>query len=115
MFILLVPISKMFRLVEYEKHVHRHIMNPRTKDRKLTIQETHTRSTVPTNFNRRHNKENCTHTQPRTPPLTPVLTKYVIPISLLSEISPCSISLGLEDYGSLSPVEEILAAPTTVP
>ncbi|CAC5417413.1 unnamed protein product [Mytilus coruscus] len=69
----LVPTSKKFRLVEHEKHVHRHIMNPRNKDRELIIQETPPRSTVPTNFIRRHNKENCTNTRPRTPPLTPNL------------------------------------------
>ncbi|VDI27015.1 Hypothetical predicted protein [Mytilus galloprovincialis] len=31
----LVPTSKRFRLMEHEKNVHRHIMNPRTKDREL--------------------------------------------------------------------------------
>ncbi|VDI23841.1 Hypothetical predicted protein [Mytilus galloprovincialis] len=44
----LVPTSKRFRLMEHEKNVHRHIMNPRTKDRELIIPETPTRTPVPT-------------------------------------------------------------------
>ncbi|VDI52729.1 Hypothetical predicted protein [Mytilus galloprovincialis] len=89
----LVPTSKRFRLIEHEKNVHRHILNPRTNNRELVIPETPTRNPVPTsNFNTR---QSCTVTRPRevTPPTTPILT---------------SISLGIEDYSSVSPVKKNL-------
>ncbi|VDI38092.1 Hypothetical predicted protein [Mytilus galloprovincialis] len=95
-------------LIEHEKNVHRHILNPRTKDRELVIPETPTRKPVPTsNFNPR---QSCTITRPRvvTPPTTPILTRSIKPISPLSEISPCSISLGIKDYSALSPVKKNL-------
>ncbi|CAG2239816.1 unnamed protein product [Mytilus edulis] len=104
----MVPTSKRFRLIEHEKNVHRHILNPRTKDRELVIPETPTRKPVPTsNFNPR---QSCTVTRPRvvTPPTTPILTRSIKPISPLSEISPCSISLGIEDFSYLSPVKKNL-------
>ncbi|VDH93262.1 Hypothetical predicted protein [Mytilus galloprovincialis] len=104
----LVPTSKRFRLNEHEKNVHRHILNPRTNNRELVIQETPRRKPVPTsNFNTR---QSCTVTRPRevTPPTTPILTRSIKPISPLSEISPCSISLGIEDYSSVSPVKKNL-------
>ncbi|VDI24753.1 Hypothetical predicted protein [Mytilus galloprovincialis] len=41
-------------------------------------------------------------------PTTPILTRSIKPISPLSEISPCSISLGIEDYSSVSPVKKNL-------
>ncbi|VDI81078.1 Hypothetical predicted protein [Mytilus galloprovincialis] len=88
----LVPTSKRLRLIEHEKNVHRHILNPRTNNRELVIQETPTRKPVQTsNFNSR---QSCTVTRPRevTPPTTPILTRSVKPISPLSEIYPCSIS-----------------------
>ncbi|VDI65810.1 Hypothetical predicted protein [Mytilus galloprovincialis] len=81
-----------------KKNVHRHILNPRTNNRELIIPETPTRKPVPTsNFNTR---QSCTVTRPRevTPPTTPIL----------QEISPCSISLGIEDYSSVSPVKKNL-------
>ncbi|VDI64008.1 Hypothetical predicted protein [Mytilus galloprovincialis] len=107
-FALSVPTSKRFRLIEHEKNVHRHILNPRTNNRELVIPETPTRNPVPTsNFNTR---QSCTVTRPRevTPPTTPILTRSIKPISPLSEISPCSISLGIEDYSSVSPVKKNL-------
>ncbi|VDI58319.1 Hypothetical predicted protein [Mytilus galloprovincialis] len=70
--------------------------------------KTPTRKPVPTsNFNTR---QSCTVTRPRevTPPTTPILTRSIKPISPLSEISPCSISLGIEDYSSVSPVKKNL-------
>ncbi|VDI64856.1 Hypothetical predicted protein [Mytilus galloprovincialis] len=79
--------------MEHEKN----IMNPRTKDRELIIPETPIRKPVPTSYF--HPRRSCTITRPRTPPTTPILTKSV---------KPCSISLGFEDYSSLSPVKKNL-------
>ncbi|CAC5407279.1 unnamed protein product [Mytilus coruscus] len=92
---------------QYDVTAHENTYKTGDVDRELIIPETPTRTTVPTtNFHQRHNKENCTITKPSTtPPLTPILNKSIKPISPLSEISPCSISLGIEDYGSLSPVK----------
>ncbi|CAG2198430.1 unnamed protein product [Mytilus edulis] len=73
------------------------MFNPRTKDRELIIPETPTRKPVPTSYF--HPRQSCTITRPRTPPTTPILTKSV---------KPCSISLGIEDYSSLSPVKKNL-------
>ncbi|VDI73095.1 Hypothetical predicted protein [Mytilus galloprovincialis] len=84
--------------------------NQRTDNTVNTVvaAETPTRKPVPTsNFNTR---QSCTVTRPRevTPPTTPILTRSIKPISPLSEISPCSISLGIEDYSSVSPVKKNL-------
>ncbi|CAC5357964.1 unnamed protein product [Mytilus coruscus] len=103
----MVPTSKKSRLVEHEKNFHRHVLNPKSGARELIIpsftpQRSERKQTLNSTRRDQPLKQQASFTcsRPSTPPMTPNLTRSII----IFEISPCSISLGLEEYGSLTSI-----------
>ncbi|VDI39587.1 Hypothetical predicted protein [Mytilus galloprovincialis] len=77
------------------KNQQQRTCNPRNADKKSS------------NFNTR---QSCTVTRPRevTLPTTPILTRSIKTYFSIVRNIPCSISLGIEDYSSVSPVKKNL-------